>query len=149
MSTGCLNRSAMRSPSNSRTVSPGCSRWNASSQGSSRLRPRSDGADNCNTPLTWSWPLVNNRRPSSRLLNAARAYSRKPSPSAVRRRLRVERANSRAPRCCSIRFNAALATAADRSMTLAAAERLPRSAARTNNCKSSKRSMTTPLSKNY
>ena len=39
------------------------------------------------------------------------------------------------------RAGAALATAGDRSMTRAAADRLPRSAARTNNCKSSKRSM--------
>jgi hypothetical protein len=55
----------------------------------------------------------------------------------------VERANNRAPNCCSMRFNAALATAADMSITRAAAERLPRSAARTNNCKSSKRSTPT------
>jgi hypothetical protein len=40
-----------------------------------------------------------------------------------------------------MRFNAALATAADMSITRAAADRLPRSAARTNSCKSSKRSI--------
>ena len=54
----------------------------------------------------------------------------------------VERANSLAPNCCSMRLSAALATAADRSMTRAAADRLPRSAARTNSCKSSNRTIT-------
>ncbi|KPU62039.1 hypothetical protein AN403_6114 [Pseudomonas fluorescens] len=40
-----------------------------------------------------------------------------------------------------MRLSAALATAADMSMPRAAADKLPRSAARTNNCKSSKRSI--------
>ena len=88
-------QSATWSPSSRRSCSFGCARSKLVSQGSSRLRPKSDGAATCSTPRPGSCrapAIAGPRRDRQRRAGVGQVQ---PSPSAVRRRLRVERTNRR------------------------------------------------------